>query len=113
MDLVLLCEFLCERPSERVEICEGILGDLGTGGAAEEECFFGIFNSFGSFLVQSSFGARVAWFSYNLMSAITPYIKLSDRYICRNILRRGCEINPAVLAACSFYKKSYQKVHNR
>jgi hypothetical protein len=51
VDLVLLGKLLRQRSPERVEVCEGVLGDLGTGGAAEEECLFGILNGFGSLLV--------------------------------------------------------------
>jgi hypothetical protein len=51
VDLVLLGKFLREWPPEGVEVCESVLGDLRTGGAAEEECFFGVLNRLGSLLV--------------------------------------------------------------
>lgn len=51
MDLVLLGELPSQGFLERVEVCESVLGDLGTGGAAEEECLFGILNGFGGLLV--------------------------------------------------------------
>ncbi len=70
MDVVLFGELLRQRPPEGVEVCEGVLGDLGTGSAAEEECLFRVLDGLGSLLVQSSFGARIARFSLDRMSAM-------------------------------------------
>lgn len=63
VDGVLLRELLGEGLAEGVELREGILGDLGAGGAAEEEGDFGVFGGFGLFLLQGALGAGVAGFA--------------------------------------------------
>jgi hypothetical protein len=63
VDLVLLGELLGQRDPELVEIGDGVLRDLRAGAATQEEGGLGILNGFRSFLVERSFGARVARFS--------------------------------------------------
>ena len=55
MDGVLLGELLGEWDAELVEVCEGVLGYLRAGCAAEEEGGFGVFDCFWGFLVEGSF----------------------------------------------------------
>jgi len=63
MDVVFFREFLRQGTAEGIEVCEGVLGDLGTGCAAQEETGFGVFGGFGGFFVEGSFGAGIAGFS--------------------------------------------------
>jgi hypothetical protein len=69
VDFILLGEFLGEGPAKGVEVCEGVLGDLGTGGAAEEEGSFGVLDGFGGFFVKGAFGAGIAGFSGGLLAS--------------------------------------------
>lgn len=63
MDGVFLGEFLGERDFELIQVCERVLDYLRTGCAAEEKGSFGIFDAFGGFFVESSFGACIAGLS--------------------------------------------------
>lgn len=51
MDGILFREFFCQGDTQLIEVGEGILGNLGAGCAAEEECAFGVFDGFGGFFV--------------------------------------------------------------
>jgi hypothetical protein len=79
MDVILLGELLGERTAEGVEVGEGILGDLGTGGAPQEEGSFGVLDGFGGFLVERTLGARIARFSGALLANCTDIKSLPER----------------------------------
>jgi hypothetical protein len=63
MDGVFLGELFGERDFELIQVCERVLDYLRTGCAPEEKGSFGIFDAFGSFFVESSFGACIAGLS--------------------------------------------------
>lgn len=63
VDLVLLGELLGQRDPELVQVGDGVLGDLGAGGAAEEEGIFGVLDGFGGFLVERPLAAGISRFS--------------------------------------------------
>lgn len=63
VDGVFLCEFLGERLAQGKEVGKGVLGDLGAGGAAEEEDGFRVLDGFGGALLEGPLGAGVARFS--------------------------------------------------
>jgi hypothetical protein len=68
-----------------VEVVEGVLGYLRAGGAAEEECCFGVLDGFWGFLVEGSFAARVAGFSGISQFSVELKRLGGYRYIWRNI----------------------------
>lgn len=63
MDGVFLCEFLGEGLAQGKEVGEGVLGDLGAGGAAEEEDGLGVLDGFWGAFLEGPLGAGVARFS--------------------------------------------------
>lgn len=67
---VLLGELLGERNTEGVELVEGILDDLGAGGAAEKEAGLGVFDGFGLALLEGPLGASIARFSNSILADV-------------------------------------------
>ena len=63
MDSVFFGELFGERDLELIKVCECVLNYLRAGCATEEKGSFGIFDAFGSFFVESSFGACIAGLS--------------------------------------------------
>lgn len=63
VDGVFFGEFLGEGLAEGKQVGEGVLGDLGAGGAAQEEDRFGVLDGLWGALLEGPLGAGVARFS--------------------------------------------------